>query len=83
MARFLPQEIAMPFTVRARHLHGHHDGRPIDEPSPEAAALAYIEAFAHDVDEEETVAVIVRDDDTGREQCFRVDLETGETAPCG
>lgn len=70
----------MPFTVRAHH--GHH-ARPIDEPSPEAAALAYLEAFAHDADEDQTVAVIVRDDDTGREQCFRVDLSTGETAPCG
>lgn len=73
----------MPFTVRARHSYGHHDGRAVDEPSPEAAALAYLEAFAHDADEDETVAVIVRDDDTGREQCFRVDLSTGQTAPCG
>lgn len=72
----------MPFTVRARHLHGHH-ARSLDEPSPEAAAVAYIEDFAHDPDADEAVAVIVRDDDTGREQCFRVDLETGETRPCG
>ena len=72
----------MPFTVRARHLHGHR-ARSLDEPSPEAAAVAYLEDFGHDPDEDETVAVIVRDDDTGREQCFRVDLATGETAPCG
>lgn len=76
----------MPFTVRARHLHGHH-ARPLDEPNAEAAAVAYLEEFAHDGDAEEngdqTVTVIVRDDDTGREQCFRVDLATGETAPCG
>lgn len=75
----------MPFTVRARHLHGHH-ARSLDEPSPEAAALAYLEDFAHDLDEGEdgdAVAVIVRDQETGREQCFRVDLSTGDTAPCG
>jgi hypothetical protein len=72
----------MPFTVRARHLHGHH-ARSLDEPSPEAAAVAYLEDFGHDLDEDEAVAVIVRDDDTGREQCFRVDLASGETAPCG
>jgi len=72
----------MPFTVRARHLHGHH-ARSLDEPSPEAAAVAYLEDFGHDPDEDAAVAVIVRDDDTGREQCFRVDLATGETAPCG
>lgn len=74
----------MPFTVRARHLHGHH-ARSLDEPSPEAAAVAYLEDFGHDPaeDEGEAVAVIVRDDETGREQCFRVDLETGETEACG
>lgn len=74
----------MPFIVRARHLHGHH-ARALDEPSPEAAALAYLEDFAHDPDpgEDDAVAVIVRDQETGREQCFRVDLSTGETAPCG
>ena len=72
----------MPFTVRALHLHGHH-ARPIDEPSPEAAAVAYVEDFAHDAEDDGALALIVRDEETGREQCFRVDLETGETAPCG
>jgi hypothetical protein len=70
------------FTVRARHLHGHH-GRALDEATPEAAAVAYLEDFAHDPDEAEAVALIVRDETTGREQCFRVDLATGETAACG
>jgi len=71
------------FTVRARHLHGHH-ARRLDEPSPEAAAVAYLEDFAHDADgDDEPVALIVRDETTGREQCFRVDLATGQTEPCG
>lgn len=70
----------MSFTVRALHLHGHHV-RPIDEPSPEAAAIAYLEDFAHDA-EGDDLAVVVRDADTGREQCFRIDLATGETTPC-
>ena len=72
----------MPFTVRARHLHGHH-ARPIDEPNPEAAVAAYLEDFAFDPDDEEKLSLIVRDQETGREQCFRVDLITGETEPCG
>jgi hypothetical protein len=71
----------MPYTVRARHLHGHH-ARAVDEPSPEAAVAAYLEDFSHDP-EDDAVALIVRDDATGREQCFRVDLTTGMTAPCG
>lgn len=72
----------MPYTVRARHLHGGH-ARPVDEPTAEAAAIAYLEDFGHDPDEDEAVAVIVRDQATGWEQCFRVDLATGRTEPCG
>ncbi|HJV42650.1 DUF5961 family protein [Caulobacter sp.] len=70
------------FTVRARHLHGHH-ARAVDEPTAEAAALAFLEDFGQDADEDETVSLVVRDETTGREQCFRVDLATGQTAPCG
>lgn len=72
----------MPFTVRARHLHGHH-ARPMDEPNPEAAIAAYLEDFSHDPDDEGALSLIVRDEETGREQCFRIDLVTGQTAPCG
>lgn len=72
----------MPFTVRARHLHGHH-GRRFEEPSPEAAVTAYLEDFALDPDDEGALSLVVRDEETGREVCFRVDLVTGETAPCG
>jgi hypothetical protein len=72
----------MPYTVRAPHLHGHH-ARTLEEPTPEAAAVAYAEDFAHGPDDEDVLTLIVRDVETGREQCFRVDTETGETAPCG
>lgn len=72
----------MRYTVRARHLNGGH-ARPVDEPTAEAAAVAYLEDFGHDADEDDAVSLIVRDDTTGREQCFRVDLTTGRTEPCG
>lgn len=72
----------MPYTVRARHLHGHH-GRSFDDPSPESAVTAYLEDFAFDPDDEGALSLIVRDEETGREQCFRVDLVTGATEPCG
>lgn len=65
------------FIVRARH----HPARALDEATPEAALAAYVEDFAHDPDEDETPTLIVRDEATGREQCFRVDL-AGHTAPC-
>jgi len=75
----------MPFTARALHLHGHH-ARLIDETSPEAAAVAYVEDFAHDIPDGEAgggdLSILVRDEDTGAEQCFHVDLSTGETEPC-
>lgn len=75
----------MPFTARALHLHGHH-ARLIDETSPEAAAIAYVEDFAHGPplgeDDEGDLAILVRDEETGREQCFRVDLASGEAQPC-
>lgn len=70
------------FTVRPRHLHGGH-ARAVREPTAEAAAVAFLEDFGHDPDDDATVSLIVRDEDSGREQCFRVDLSTGETRPCG
>ena len=70
----------MPFTVRVRDPHARHV-RAFDEATPEAAALAYLEDVAHAPDA--AIAIVVRDEDTGREQCFRVDLATGETRPCG
>ena len=30
----------------------------------------------------ESVAIMVKDCDTGAQHCFRIDLETGASAPC-
>ncbi|PLR28683.1 hypothetical protein SGCZBJ_01665 [Caulobacter zeae] len=70
------------FSVHARHAGPHH-GRIVREPSFEAAAVAYVEDLAVAPDEDGQISVVVRDLDTGGEHCFRIDLETGETAPCG
>jgi hypothetical protein len=67
------------FSVHARHVDSHH-ARVVSEPSFEAAAVAYVEDFHPAGDE---VSVIVRDLHTGQEHCFRIDLDTGEAAPCG
>jgi hypothetical protein len=69
------------FSVHARHLDGHH-ARTLYERSFEAAAVAYVEDL-HAVGEEAEIRVIVRDIASGREHCFRIDLDTGEAAPCG
>jgi hypothetical protein len=75
-------EITRRFQVHARHIDRHH-GRTLSEPTFEAAAVAYVEDLHAPVDANGELVVIVRDVDSGHEHCFRVDMETGETAPCG
>ncbi|SFK88961.1 DUF5961 family protein [Methylocapsa palsarum] len=69
------------FSVRARHVDAHH-ARVLEEVSFEAAAVAYVEDL-HALGDEPDISVIVREVGTGREHCFRIDLESGETTPCG
>jgi hypothetical protein len=68
------------FSVYARDLGAHH-AHVLEEASFEAAAIAYVEdlhaAPAGDI------SVVVRDLDTGHDHCFRIDLSSGETTPCG
>lgn len=70
--------------THAYSVHPRDDRSPvriIEEEGAEAAAAAFLEDwFPPEGDE---AAVIVRDLDTGREHCFRVDLHTGDTSPCG
>jgi len=48
----------------------------------EDAALHFIEDHHPAADADDEVSLLVEDCATGERQCFRVDLETGETAPC-
>ena len=68
------------FSVHARHADRHR-ARIIEEATFEAAAVAYAEDLADGSDGE--VSLVVRDLGDGREHCFTIDLDTGETAPCG
>jgi hypothetical protein len=70
------------FSVRARHVDAHH-ARILVEASFEAAAVAYVEDFHPGLTEGEDIRVVVRDIATGHEHCFRIDPDSGETAPCG
>jgi hypothetical protein len=76
-----PQETRS-FSVHARHIDAHH-ARTVEESSFEAAAVAYVEDFHPPVTDEPDISVIVRDVASGHEHCFRIDLETGDAAPCG
>ncbi len=72
------------FRVHAREVDRHH-ARIVEEVSFEAAATAYLEHYELAVPGEDgaEIRVIVHDIGSGREHCFRVDLDSGETAPCG
>ena len=70
------------YSVRVLRAEPRH-GQVVAEASFEAAAVAYVEDFPLSPDHGAEISLIVRDIESGREHCFRVDLETGETAPCG
>jgi hypothetical protein len=77
-----PTELPRRFRVHARHVECHY-ARIVEEPSFEAAAVAYCEDLALVSDDGSRISVIVRDLHDGREHCFSIDLETGGTTPCG
>jgi hypothetical protein len=68
------------FSVHARDIDSHH-ARTLTERSFEAAALAYVEDL-RPLGNDAEISVIVRDVASGHVQCFRIDLDTGEKAPC-
>jgi hypothetical protein len=70
------------FRVHARHVDAYH-ARILEEPSFEAAAVAYVEDL-HDLPGDgDEISVIVLEVESGHEHCFRVDLGSGETSTCG
>lgn len=69
------------FRVHARHLDAHH-ARTIEEPSFEAAAVAYVEDLHDLTGGEAEISVIVLELESGHQHCFKVDLESGDTSNC-
>ena len=70
------------FRVHARHADLHH-ARTLEEPSFEAAAVAYVEHLHVMPDEGDEISVVVREVDTGHEHSFTVSLEGGGATPRG
>lgn len=69
------------YSVRPRDSH-----TPLlvfEEPTAEAAAVVFLEGWTPAGDDNGETAVIVREIETGIEHCFRIDLGTGDTQPCG
>ena len=77
----MSQAVTRQFSVHARHIDAHH-ARTLEEKSFEAAAVAYVEDL-HEIGDEHEISVIVRELDSGHEHCFRIDLDSGDTQPCG
>jgi len=78
----MTSQVNRSFSVHARHIDAHH-ARTVEESSFEAAAVAYVEDFHPTVTDDPEISVIVRDVASGHEHCFRIDLDTGDAAPCG
>ena len=56
--------------------------RLVEGLSFEDAALHFVEDHSPAPDDDGEVSLYVEEIETGERQCFRVDLETGEAAPC-
>lgn len=48
----------------------------------EDAALHFVGDYHPAADADDEVSLFVEDCETGERQCFRIDLASGETAPC-
>ena len=70
------------FHVFAAQDGGRH-GHDIEGMSFEDAALTFVETFHPPADADGDIDVIVIAADNGRQQCFRVDVGSGEALPCG
>lgn len=69
------------FSVHARAEAPNH-GHIVEGVSFEDAALHFLEDAHPEADVDDEVQLFVEDCETGERQCFRIDLATGETAPC-
>jgi len=80
----MPLDAARPTRRFSVHAFQEARGRAwlMEGVSFEDAALAFLDACHPPPDADHQVSLIVEDCDSGEQQCFRVDLDTGRTAPC-
>uniref|UniRef100_B0T9E1 Uncharacterized protein n=1 Tax=Caulobacter sp. (strain K31) TaxID=366602 RepID=B0T9E1_CAUSK len=69
------------FRVHARD-DDHNHAHSVDAVSFEDAAVAFVEMWHPPVDADNEVSIVVRQVDSGVEHCFRIDLDSGQAAPC-
>jgi hypothetical protein len=68
------------YRVHARDDRSH--GHAVEAASFEDAAITFVEMWSPPVDAGNEVSVIVREADSGLELCYRIDLDSGDAAPC-
>ncbi len=69
------------FLVHPTHDRG--EGHVVaDAADFQEAAFAFVERWSPAPEEDGEVRLIVCDCETGRQECFSIDLERGEAAPC-
>lgn len=61
---------------------GGHQVHSIEGLTAEEAALTFVEHWFPPTDAGDEVAVVVVDKESGRRECFRIDLGSGAAAPC-
>ena len=76
-----PPRDARRFSVHAAN-EGHRHSHDVEGRSFEEAAIAFVEIWHPPVDAEGDVSVIVLDTESGAQQCFRIDMESGDAGPC-
>ena len=82
----MPRDVASEVHVRRYAVHvaaeGRHRACTVQAGGFEAAAVAFLEGATPSIDAQGVLTVIVHDCESGRERCFRLDLETGAAGAC-
>ena len=80
-----PPRAAASHLERRFSVHGRDEApsrsRRVEAISFEDAALAFFDAYHPDAEGAE-VSLMIEDCETGERQCFRVDVASGDAAPC-
>jgi hypothetical protein len=80
MPQAKPDEETRNFAVRASH-DDRRQVHAIEGLTAQEAALTFVEHW-FPADPGDQVSVVVVDNDSGRQECFRIDLDSGDAAPC-
>lgn len=76
-----PDEQPRSFAVRPSGDDGHQV-HSIEGLTFQEAALTFVEHWFPPTGADDAISVVVVDQESGQQQCFRIDLDSGDAAPC-